>query len=246
MKQQQWEAFIGWICSDNNPHAAVIDWKRSDFQNYVLSVLKWQEFTDIQKQQIYTILQLPFIENEKTNFLIYITPDISLEELENLKWIYTFLSEYWFMEGIIEQLEDIETDSKKVTFLQENTFYFFQEQKDIFFDTIILYLDWWDESILEQFISYKEVEIRNQKCNVRLQPLEFKDFERKVQAISRKKNIEITTKQVKTGGMNFFFRAENVINIGSWCSKWKQKIHLSQQQKAIKYLWCTRAEWIDA
>lgn len=142
-------------------------------------------------------------------------------------------------------MESIDIDWKKITFLQENNFCFTEEQKQVFFDTVILYLCWGDEDMLESFISYEETETSEQKCNAKLHPVEFKDFERKIREIAREKDIWVTIKLVKTGGKNFYFPDWNIINIGTTCTTKKHRVHQMQQQKAIKYLHCTRTEWIN-
>ncbi len=234
-----------------SPHAVspqVVNFIDEEFKALILDTLKSSEYWFEEKEKIHSILKLNLSINEKQQFLLYINPEMTTQDISNWERIYAFYIKYWFDTSIVENLQSVNLQGDTIQYLEENKFEFDDANKDDFFMTVILFLSGWEKSMLEPYIVSEQIieQEKTSNSNTKMQSLGIIDFMKKVEILCKKKNIDFSVKEVKKWAKNFHIWNKTIINIGAWCASGRWVIQHLQQIKAIRAIGCTRAEWINA
>jgi len=221
---------------------------RSELQNEVLSILKSKDYSERQKRLIHTIVTYDIDYDEKILFIIVMDPCISEDILSQWSTVISLFLKYKISRGIIEKLSELKSiDSEYLSNLCDMDLSIWDNSKEQFIENVFWYIFEGDTSVLSTYkpTSESDDKIDTYTWSQKLSPIVFKDFEKKVKKISEEKWLRFDTKEVKGWGMNFYFGKGKVINIWSNCM-WKKHIYQQQQQKTMKFLWCSRQEWLNA
>jgi len=234
---QPWVSHINTPTAVNETIAPI-----TDFRVSISELLDVESFTQWQIDMIYKILQLEIPENEQVNILLFISPQHTIHDLKALKEIYNFFLEFWVHSWIIENLDWVDISSVDISFLNSEDFVVFDKDRNTFFNCVYLVLAWASISMLDAYRKTQE-ERSNARNTGRtnISPITFKIFEKRIKALDTWASIKAVTKW----WVNIKLTSGIIINIWAKCLTWKN-IGINQQNIAIRWLWCTRHEWINA